>query len=90
MEPNPAARSPAASGAASIGVYGIRQNLRRRRALSLILATLIVIAEMAALRPSLEAAKRPRAEPKSVEAPAFVLPPQPPSDVIVGGKIRTG
>jgi len=90
MEPNPAARSPAASRAASIDVREIERNLRRRCALSLIIATAIVIAEMAVLRPSGEPAKRSRAERDPIEAPAFVPPLQPPSDVLVRGKLRVG
>ena len=86
-ERNPAVRSSAATRADD---YEARQNLRWRCALSLVLATLVVIAEMAVLRPSAEAPDRPRAKPNPIDAPAFVLPPRPPSDLLVGGKICVG
>jgi len=89
-EPNRAARSRAARPAASTDVDEIRQNLRRRWALSLIVATLVVIAETAVLRPSLETPKRPSAKRDPIDAPAFAPPAQPPSDMLVGGKLRIG
>ncbi len=90
MEINPTARSPADLRAASVDVHDIRRNIRRRYVLSLIVATLIVIAEMAVVGSSVGTARRPRAGHGPVEASAFVFPPQPPSDLLVGGKIRTG
>jgi hypothetical protein len=53
-----------------------------------VVATLIVVAEEAALRSSVEAAKQPRLGQDPIGAPAFVSPPPPPPEVIIGEKIR--
>jgi hypothetical protein len=53
-----------------------------------VVVTLIVVAEEAALRSSVEAAKRPRLGRDPIGVPAFVSPPPP--EVIIGEKIRLG
>ncbi len=71
LEENSASR-----GAPSIDIDDIRKNLRRRVALALLAATLIVLAEAAALRSSVETASRRQAGPEPVRAPVFVSPPR--------------
>jgi hypothetical protein len=80
----------AARHGAPVGAEEVRRNLQRRVVLSLIIATTVVLAEWFALRPSVEA-QRPGAGGAPLEAPAFVLPPGPPSDKLIGGaKTRIG
>ena len=59
-----------------IDIDDIRRNLRCGLALSLLVATLIVVAEAAALRSTVETASRPQMGPVPVRAPAFVPPPR--------------
>ena len=69
--------------APSIDIDDIRKNLRRRLALSLLAATLIVIAEAAALRSAVETASRPQSGREPIRAPAFMSPTPRPDGVFV-------
>jgi hypothetical protein len=75
---------------AAVDAYEIRQNLRRRFRLSLVIAALIVVAELGLMRSKVDAAKHDRATHDPLGPPAFVLPPSPPPSVLTGARIRVG
>lgn len=67
------------------------KNLNPSFILSLVAASAITVIEPVLLRPEVEVpAKLPAANHAPIDAPAFVMPPRPPSDVLVGAKIRIG
>jgi hypothetical protein len=67
----------------------IRRNVGRRYVAPLIVASLIAAAQFALLRPSAETDKASRAtlEP-TINAPAFVRPPKPSPDALIGRVVR--
>jgi hypothetical protein len=67
----------------------IRRNLGRRYVAPLIVASLIAAAQVALLRPSTGTDKASRAtlEP-AINAPAFVRPPKPSPDALIGHVVR--
>ncbi len=69
--------SSALRRAPSIDIDDVRRNLRWRLALSLLAATLIVVAEATALRSTVETASRPQTGRERMRAPGFVSPPRP-------------
>jgi len=82
--------SPARAG--SIDAAEIHRTIGRRIVAPLIAAGLILTAEAALCRgPQRDRDVQPRAAPEPViEVPAFVRPPKPPPDVLIGGRIRIG
>lgn len=69
------------------GTMTVRQILEPRFVLSLVVASAIFVIELLLLRPGVEAAAKPSAADQApIDAPAFVLPPRPPSDVLLGAK----
>ena len=77
--------------AGSFGADEIRRNLGRRAGLALVAAGLIVAMEVAVLQPPGNLQKQIQATPEpAIGAPAFVRPPRPSPDVLMGGRIRIG
>ncbi len=69
----------------------IRRTCGRRLVAPLIAASLILCGEIASLRGSGDADVPLRATPEpAIDAPAFVRPPKPAPDVLIGQKIRIG
>jgi hypothetical protein len=59
--------------------------------LCLAVAMAIVLAELFVFGPAGDpATKQPKAGETTINVPAFVLPPPPPSDVLIGDRIRVG
>jgi hypothetical protein len=69
----------------------IRRNAGRRLALPLIAASLIALGEIAILKPQPKPDKQPATAPEpTINAPAFVRPPGPTPDVLIGRRVRIG
>jgi hypothetical protein len=69
----------------------IRRSLGRRIGLPLLAASLIAAAEIAVLRHPGNFEKPIRATPEpAINTPAFVRPPKPSPDVLMGARIRVG
>ena len=69
----------------------IRRSLGRRFALPLMAASLIAAAQIAVPEVSGDAQKQLRATPEpAINAPAFIRPPRPSPDVLMGPRVRIG
>jgi hypothetical protein len=91
----PANRAPfarrAAGGRVSTAADEARQSLKRRFVVALMLATAIIVIELLLLRPRVQAAATgPATDQPPLDVPAFVLPARPPSDILIGARIRIG
>jgi len=79
------------TGAGAVDGDEIRRTWGLRIAAPLIVASLIAIAEASLLWPPAESNAKPGATSQPViDAPAFVRPPKPSPDVLIGSNIRLG
>jgi hypothetical protein len=79
-------------GSRRSAVAEMRCELSRRFVVTLMLASTIILAEAVSARAPEPAPDKleSAAPPATVNAPAFVLPPPPPSDVLIRTRIRIG
>ncbi len=90
IQESSSAESSCSRRAGALDIDDLRRNMRWRLVLSLLAATLVVIAEVAALRTTAEADRRPPSARQPIGVPAFVTPLPHPTDHTVKPKSRLG